>query len=115
MRFNRVAGCLFSAAVMAVALTAFTESALAIPASVESTRQATLLPLCYPHSTVRECVPQQWVPYPENDRDMVKEPPVSPQRTRKEVWPSAIWPSDIPGSVPISVQATAGCHTSQHR
>jgi len=44
--------------------------------------------------------------YPGNDQEQVKEMPVSlGSEAYKRVWPNAIWPSDIPGTAPISVRA----------
>ena len=44
--------------------------------------------------------------YPGSDADVRKDDPVSlGSEAYKQVWPNAIWPSDIPGSVPLAVQA----------
>lgn len=44
--------------------------------------------------------------YPGNDADMVKEEPVSMgNENYKKVWPDAVWPSDIPGGVPLAIHA----------
>lgn len=41
---------------------------------------------------------------PAETEDMIKEKPVSlGAEAYKRVWPDAIWPSDIPGTVPLSV------------
>jgi hypothetical protein len=44
--------------------------------------------------------------YPGIDQEQVKEQPVSlGSEAYKRVWPNAIWPSDIPGTSPVSVHA----------
>lgn len=44
--------------------------------------------------------------YPGGDENYRKEEPVSQgAESYKRVWPDAIWPSDIPGSLPIAIQA----------
>jgi len=44
--------------------------------------------------------------YPGGDENYRKEEPVSlGSESYKRVWPDAIWPADIPGAIPIGVQA----------
>jgi hypothetical protein len=44
--------------------------------------------------------------YPGGDADLRKDDPVSlGSEAYKQVWPNAIWPSDIPGGAPIAVHA----------
>jgi hypothetical protein len=44
--------------------------------------------------------------YPEGDSDLRKDDPVSlGSEAYKQVWPNAIWPSDIPGYAPLAVHA----------
>ncbi len=43
--------------------------------------------------------------YPEGDADLRKDNPTSlGSEAYKQVWPNAIWPSDIPGSAPIAIR-----------
>lgn len=50
--------------------------------------------------------------YPEGqDAEMTKEEPVSlGSESYKKVWPDAIWPTDIPGNIPLSIQAIGRVH-----
>jgi len=43
--------------------------------------------------------------FPENDEGQVKEEPVKlGSEAYKRVWPGAVWPSSLPGSIPISLR-----------
>lgn len=50
--------------------------------------------------------------YPEGqDAEMTKEDPVSlGSEGYKKIWPDAIWPTDIPGTAPFSLQAVGRIH-----
>lgn len=51
---------------------------------------------------------------PEETEDMIKEKPVSlGAPAYKRVWPDAVWPSDIPGTVPLSVNMIFTDETSR--
>lgn len=50
---------------------------------------------------------------PAETEDMIKEPPVPlGAPAYKRVWPDAVWPSDIPGTIPFSL-STIASHVTQ--
>jgi len=109
MKFNRLARCLFSVSVLAIVLVAFAvDSARAIPAF--SRKYETSCVTC--HYTFPQlngfgkAFRNNGYRYPGDDRDMVKQEPVSLGNEHyKQVWPGAVWPSDIPGGAPLSIHA----------
>lgn len=56
-----------------------------------------------------EAFRQNGFQFPKDDAAMVKEEPVQMgAQSYKRVWPNAIWPGAIPGSVPIAFRARSG-------
>ena len=107
---TRIVAALLSA--LTAALLAFPAPAAAIPAFARKYETSCLT--ChsvYPRLTpFGEAVRRNGYRFPGIDGDYVKQPAVvMGQEANKKTFPSSVWPSSIPASVPLAIGAVALC------
>lgn len=107
-RLREISGAVLVGILCASALALISEPAAAIP--IFSRKYRTSCSTChyaFPQlNAFGKAFKNDGYRFPEGDADLRKDDPVDlGNEAYKQVWPNAIWPSDLPGGAPIAVRA----------
>src|SRR6202162_3796676 len=104
-RLNTIVRAVFGVGAVVIVLTIFSRPVQAIPAFAR--KYQTSCTTChsdYPElNDFGEAFKKNGFKFPKDDETFVKEPPVLlGSKAQKEAFPNAVYPGEIPGSVPVA-------------